>query len=226
MASKSETMDVESLQKSARRGRCLDCCLVLSVIVLFAGLAALAAAGVMVVHNLQSKLQQRAHPEFQMSKVIGSAPDNMFKMQNFAYLEATSSELKNHTMPLMPVSFRDLKSVGSNYVFNPVQHSLQVKKTGSYFVYVELNVSCVGGCQSPGESLLRVQVSDKLRCDVHLHPPPSPQPSPQPQQRKCWTVMTLIENTSLLSQMSLPHGLLSPWKLELRGSGVGVFLVD
>lgn len=226
MASKSETMDMESQQKKgARRGRWLDSCLVLSVIVLFAGLTSLAVAGVLVVRDLQSKLQhQRAHPEFKTSKVIGSAPDSTFKMLNFAYLEYSSSVLKNHTMPLHEVSYLAEKSVGSNYEFNSVQHTLKVKQKGSYFVYVELNVTCVGSC-NPGH--FRVQLSasesnsDTLHCDVHL----SAQDTQQPQQKKCWTVTTLKENTTLLSQMSLPQGPLPHWKLVLRGSGFGMFLV-
>lgn len=233
MASKSETVDVESLQRrGARRGQCLDGCLVFSVLVLFAGLASVTAAGLMVVRDLQSQLNDRPQPEYkpEMLKVEEGAPDRTFKMQNFAYLEAASSKLNNHTMMWSKVSFLNGKSVGSNYVFDPVQHWLQVKQAGVYFLYMNLNLTCVGRCQ---KSHIRIHGSDsqgfdKLRCDVHL---PN-LTSTQPQQKKCWTVTSLEANTTLQFKMSLPDGPLHGWKLELEheksiggGSGFGIFLV-
>ncbi|KAJ0050532.1 hypothetical protein NL108_003772 [Boleophthalmus pectinirostris] len=215
-----DTMDAESLQKEGpRRGRCLDCCLVISVIVLFTGMATLAVLGVLVVQDLEHKLMPSSLPEFMMEKVTGDAPDNIIKMKNFAYLEATLSELKNHTMPLEYVSFLSRTSVGSNFEFHPVHHSLTVKQDGIYFMYVELNVTCLYRCR-PG--LFTVQVSDKLSCEVKL---PNSSDSHNV-QKKCWTVKPVSKDTHLLTDMFLPHGPLHHWKLELRGSGVGLFLVE
>lgn len=232
MASKSEVVDIESVQKrSARRGRCLDGFLVFSVIVLFAGLASLASAGFLVVQNIQSQLKH-LQPQFEpeTSKQTGAQPEPTYKMENFAYLEATQSELNNHTMKWSGVTVLSRKPVGTNFVFNRVQHWLQVREAGVYFLYLNLNLTCGGRCE-PGHFRITAadgQGSDKLRCDVNL-----PQcTSEQPQQRKCWTVTTLEANTTLQFKMSLPHGRLSHWRLELEhedsrggGSGFGLFMV-
>lgn len=78
MGPKSEAVDVESLEKrDARRGRCLDRCLVLSVIVLFAAVTALAVAGILVFQEL------RLHPKSEMSKVTSDARENTFKVNTY-----------------------------------------------------------------------------------------------------------------------------------------------
>lgn len=214
MESKSN-MDVESLQKKDAHGRCLDRCLVFSVVVLFLGLAAVAAGGVLMVNNLQSKMQtQQAQPPLEMSKLVGSAYVNIFKMQNFAYLEDTSSLLQNRTLTFHK------NNVGSSFVFNPVQHHLTVKESGSYFMYLELNLTCTTPSQT---GLIRVQVSDILSCDVHLSHSTCSQH--QPTAHRCWAVRPLGTNASLLFDMSLPHGLHSKWGLQLHGVSFGMFLV-
>ncbi|XP_055081285.1 uncharacterized protein LOC129456657 [Periophthalmus magnuspinnatus] len=214
-----DTTDIESLQKGdARRGRGLDFCLVLSVIVLFTGLVALAVAGVLVIHDLQSQLQhkrvQSVPPVPEAAHVVVDAPGKSLKMQS-VYLGATSYELNNKTMTLDPQSERPL---GSNFEFNPVRHTLSVKH-GTYFLYMEVNVTCLSRCQS---GVFTIRVSDKLSCEMKL---PNSTDS-QPIQRKCWTVTSLSKKTELLAQMTLPHGPLPHWRLELRGSGFGLFLVS
>ncbi|CAL9700568.1 unnamed protein product [Knipowitschia caucasica] len=217
-------MDVESQQR-APRGRCLDCCLLVSVLVLFAGVAGVAGVGFLMIHDLQRMMNLRPPPDHPLQPQLpqaamnrGDAPERFFKMQNFAYLEATSSELKNHTMPLDVVSFLDAESVGSNFEWNPVDHSLRAKQGGSYFLYVELNVTCGWTCAA---GVFRVQVGNSLSCTVDL--PHSS--SSEPVLRRCWTVSALATDSKLLLKMSLPHGPLPSWRLELRGSGVGMFLV-
>lgn len=212
-----EAMDVES-QLKARRGRWLDTCLVLSVLVLFAALAALAAAGVLVVRNLQSRLPH-AHPEFEMSKVTGNAPDNKFKMENYAYLETNSSELSDRNMLWDAVSFLDGQSVGSFYKFDSRQQSLQVKQAGTYFMYLELNVTCTYRCD-PGR--FSVQVLDKLNCEVDL----PMHNSSEPFTKQCWTVSMLPADTYLLPQMTVSNGRMPSWKLHSKGTGFGIFLVN
>lgn len=232
MASKSETVDIESLQKSgARRGRCLFGCLVFSVIVLFMCFASLAGIGFLLLQDLQSQLRSLQQKQPVVSNLTGGLPEHItFKMQNFAYLEAASSELDNVTMKLSEVSFLDRKSVGSIYDFNRVQHCLRVKQAGVYFLYMNLNLTCGGRCHQGhfSISVLDDLSSDRLRCDVKL-PNCS---SEQPQQRKCWAVTTLRENTTLHLKMSLPHGPLPDWRLQLEqeesrggGSGFGIFLM-
>ncbi|XP_034392877.1 uncharacterized protein LOC117733378 [Cyclopterus lumpus] len=211
-------MDVESLRKSGRRrGSCLDVCLVLSIMFLFVAVTAGAAAGVMVVMELRSKLE-RPSVVLEMSKLSGDVLDHTYKMQNFVYLEAASSELKTSTMHWAPVNFAAQISVGSNYLFDAEQHSLKAQRPGTYFMYIGLNLTCTYQCNA---GLLSVRVSDKLNCEVQL---PEVADS-TPVNRKCWTVSRL-EGQKLLTQMTVPKEGLENWRLELSGSGFGMFLVD
>ncbi|XP_056264276.1 uncharacterized protein LOC130189488 [Pseudoliparis swirei] len=218
MGHHNKQMDVESLRRSGRRrGRCLDACLVLSVMVLFVAVTAGAAGGVMVVMELRSKLER---PSFVMeaSKLSGDVPEHTYKMQNFVYLEAASSELRTSTMRWAPVLFAAHSSVGSNYVFDAEQHSLKAERAGTYFMYIDLNLTCTYRCSA---GLLSVRVSDQLTCEVQL---PEVTDS-TPVSRKCWTVSRL-EGHKLLTQMTVPKEGLENWRLELSGSGFGMFLVD
>lgn len=109
-------------------------------------------------------------------------------------------------------------SKGSLFDFDPDHYSLQPKQAGAYFVYVSLNLTCThrGHCR-PGR--LTVQVGDKLTCDVHLRAEAAHE------TKKCWTV-SHVDRQKLLAQMTVPKSGLDNWKLELKGSGLGMFLVD
>ncbi|XP_068448677.1 uncharacterized protein [Clinocottus analis] len=218
MGHQDKDMDVESLQKSGRRrGSCLDVFLVVSVIFLLVAVTAGAAVGVMVVMELRSKLER---PSFLLegSKLSGDRLDHTYKMQNFVYLEAISSELKTSTMQWAPVNFDAISSVGSNYLFDSEQHSLKAERTGNYFMYISLNFTCTFNCSA---GLLTVHVADKLTCEVQL---PAVADS-TPVSRKCWTVSQL-QGQKLLTQMTVPKEGLENWRLELGSSGLGMFLVD
>ncbi|KAI3352936.1 hypothetical protein L3Q82_019509, partial [Scortum barcoo] len=239
-------MDVESLQKSdRRRGSCLDIFFILSIIFLFVAVAAVAVGGAMFVMEVRTKLEsKRPAYEFATSRQTGSAPDPAYKVHNFAYLEATSSlrqnitreecnplfhhhlndlclsppagDLKTSTMQWAPVSYGAGNSVGSNFQFDKNQNSLKPVRVGTYFMYIELNFTCTFNCS---EGLLIVHVDNKLTCEVKL-PADSTSVS-----KKCWTV-SQIDGQRLLTQMTLPKEGLENWKLELTGSGFGMFLVD
>lgn len=215
-------MDIESLQKSGRRrGSCLDVFLVMSIIFLFVAVTAVAAGGVMVVMELRSKLDStRPSPEFQTAKQTGDTPDPAYKMENFAYLEAFSSDLKTSTMHWASVAYGEGTSVGSNYLFDENQHSLTPKRKGTYFMYIELSLTCTFDCTG---GLLNVRVAndqgDKLTCEVEL-PAHSRRVS-----RKCWTVSQLDGDQKLVTQMTVPKEGLQNWKLELHASGFGMFHV-
>lgn len=213
-------MDVESLQKSdRRRGSCLDVFLVMSVIFLFVAVAAVAVGGFMAVIELRSKLEP-ARPSFgsEASKQSGDAPDTAYKMQNFAYLEATSSELKTSTMQWAPVSYGTGTSVGSNFLFDAQQNSLKPEKEGTYFMFIDLNLICTFNCTA---GRLTVRVDDKLTCEVEL---PAVADT-IPMSRKCWAV-SRIDGQKLLTQMTVPKEGLQDWKLDLSSSRFGMFLVD
>ncbi|XP_074553777.1 uncharacterized protein LOC141810276 [Halichoeres trimaculatus] len=211
-------MDVESLQKSgSRRGRCLDTFLVVSIIFLFVAVTAVAAGGVICVMGLKSQLDLHAAP-------YPGAPEptsyQKYKMENFAYLRAEKNKLVTGNMALAEFDYGDGTSVGSNFDFNPKQFSLQPKKEGTYFVYTDLIFTCTQTCP---QGVVTVNVGDKLTCEVEL--PERSEPSATPVSKRCWTV-TRIESEKLHTHMTLPKTGFHNWQLELKGSGLGVFLVD
>ncbi|TKS68995.1 hypothetical protein D9C73_003059 [Collichthys lucidus] len=216
-------MDVESLQKnSRRRTRCLDVFLVVSIIFLFGALAAVAVSGVRVVAELDSKLSQlksklelASPPEALKQTANESSP--VYKMENFAYLEPISSSLQTSTMQFEQVNYAAEKSIGSNFAFDKEQNSLQPLQTGSYFMYIELNLTCTYDC---GAGLLTVQVGNHLTCEVTL---PKAANS-KPVSKKCWTV-SWINKEKLFTQMTVTDGVQN-WRLELNSSKLGLFLVD
>ncbi|XP_034438046.1 uncharacterized protein LOC117759762 [Hippoglossus hippoglossus] len=210
-------MDVESLQKSGpRRSSCLNVFLVASVIFLFVAVSAVAAGVVMVVVMNQGPKEQHPNFDFETIKRTGDAlyPDS--KMQKFAYLRAKSSELKNGPMQWTPVHYGPSVSVGSNFQFE--QHSLKPQQVGIYFMYIELNFTCTFICEP---ALLSVRVGEELTCNVQL----PAVTDHTPVTRKCWTVSQL-NGQSLHTEMTVPQGGLQTWKLELKGSGFGMFLMD
>ncbi|XP_040002475.1 uncharacterized protein LOC120800437 [Xiphias gladius] len=212
-------MDVESLRRSGRRGSCLDACLVMSVAFLFAAVTAVAAGGAMVAMDLQSKVKPPLQPlEYEKSQLAGPTVYPRYKMQNFAYLKANSSELKNSTMHWAPVYYGAGMSVGSNFLFNPEQQSLKPERSGMYFMYIDLNFTCTYTCEA---GLLSVSVGSKLTCEVEL--PVSN--SSTPVSKKCWAV-TQMDGEKLFTQMTVPEKGLQHWKLTLETSGFGMFLVD
>lgn len=109
-------------------------------------------------------------------------------------------------------------SKGSNFDFNPEHYSLKPKQAGTYFIYVKLNLTCThrGNCS---KGRLTVQVGDKLTCEVDL-------PSNKTHMTEnCW-IVSQVNNQKLLTQMTIPENGLNNWKLELKSSGLGMFLVD
>ncbi|XP_073331651.1 uncharacterized protein [Pagrus major] len=212
-------MDVESLQKSGRRRRgCLDAFLVASITFLFVAVTAVALGGAMVVMELRSKLNSPSRSlQVGTSHQTGDAPSSGYKMQNFAYLQATSSDVNNFTMRWAPVEYGPGNSVGSSFVFDEDQHSLKPQQTGIYFIYIDLNLTCTFRCQA---GVLRVKVGDKLTCEVEL-----PEKADTiPVSKKCWTV-SLINEQGLVTKMIAPKEL-QYWKVEMNSSGLGMFLVD
>lgn len=120
-------------------------------------------------------------------------------------------------MQLEPVPYAAGKSIGSNFEFDQLQNSLQPLQEGSYFMYIDLNLTCTYNCSA---GILTVQVGDKLTCKVTL---PSAANS-KPVSKKCWTVKW-INKEKLCTQMTVTEGVQN-WKLELNSSGLGMFLVD
>lgn len=213
-------MDVESLQKSGRRrGSCLDVFLVVSIIFLFVAVGALAVGEAMLLMGVRPKLDSKL-PSFEYlnSQLTTPTPDPAYKMQNFAYLRAASSELKTSNMQWEQVYYGPRNSVGSNFEFDKNQHSLKPVRDGSYFMYIDLNLTCTSPECMPG--MLSVRVNDKLTCEVEV---PAETNSVS---RKCWTVSWIEGQKKLFTQITVSAGDLKDWKLELSSSGFGMFLVD
>ncbi|XP_054635508.1 uncharacterized protein LOC129182891 [Dunckerocampus dactyliophorus] len=209
-------MDIECPEKRFRgRGQCMDACVVVSILVLYAAFTGC----VMVLMGLRSKMD--SSPQHFPIDPTGLTPNPAYKMQNFAFLEAVSSKLVNSTMQWAPVPYGAGKSVGSNFQFDENQHFLRPQRGGTYFMYLDLNVTCTCafGC-SCSAGRLSVQVGDMLSCQVEL-----PEGS-MPESKRCWTVSWMDSNTQLLTHMSVPKEGLKDWKLGLSGSNLGMFLVD
>ncbi|XP_051802266.1 uncharacterized protein LOC127533406 isoform X2 [Acanthochromis polyacanthus] len=232
-----QSKDVESLQESGRRrGSCLDIFLVVSVVFLFVTLTALTVVGLMVVMELRSELKtlRVSNPREFETPSLPPSKLQADKMQNYAYLEATPGELRNSTMSWLEFEQGNWKSVGNNVDFDKKQHSLKLKQKGTYFMFIDLNVTCKAICNA---GLLRVHVGDKLTCELEL---PATLEKPQnvtsvsrktsesrktSVSSKCWTVSWLSDE-KLLAQMTVSEGQLNDWFLEGTGSGFGVFLVN
>ncbi|KAM9769616.1 uncharacterized protein ACNS7B_004547 [Menidia menidia] len=212
----SAELDVESLQKSGQRRRaCLDAFLVGSVMLLFVAVSALTAGGLMVLKGLEG--QKKIQPYgFQPENLKGVPPSPAYKMENFAFLQPTLSELDNATMTFAEVEYGAGTSVGSNFDWNGHQNSLQPKKKGVYFVYLTLSVSCTHECNA---GLLRMTVDDILTCDVEL------EANKTSASKTCWTVSGL-QGQRLSTQMRVLNDKLGNWKLVLKDSSLGIFLVD
>ncbi|XP_058496958.1 uncharacterized protein LOC131467204 [Solea solea] len=219
MRDQNREMDVESLQKTdSRRGSCLHVFLVVSIVFLFVAVAGLAAGGVMFALDVRSKLKPFEVLPPTAERLTGPAPYPEYKMQKFAFLEAKSVELKNSTMHWHPVHYGAAVSVGTNFLFDPAQQSLKPHQEGTYFMYMELNVTCTFNC-SPG--LLSVSVGDKLTCNLRL---PATTNS-APVSKKCWAV-SQMNGKKLVMQMTVHGEAMRYWRLESTGSGFGMFLVD
>lgn len=218
MGQQAKDVDVEALQeRSPQRGRCLDNFLVMSISFLFVATTALAVGGAMVVMELRANMKSLGSPPSVEThqKLTGDASSPVYKMEKFAYIRAKNSKLENSTMQWANISHGAGTSLGSNFVFDSVQHSLKPVQDGTYFMYVELNLTCTSICNA---GVLTVKVGDELTCKVEL---PA---GILPVSRKCWTV-TRLRNQRLLTQMTVQKGL-EDWKLELGGSGFGIFLID
>ncbi|KAL6110356.1 uncharacterized protein ACO6RY_19453 [Pungitius sinensis] len=214
-------MDEESLQQNERRrGSCLDVFLVASILFLLVTVTAGAAGGVIVVMQLQSKLHSESPSYMMDTSKTARDPPHEYKVQKFVYLEAIRSELKSSNMQWAPVNYSDQTSVGSIFLFDEKNHSLKATHAGTYFIYINLNLTCTHQCTA---GLLSLRVGDKLTCEVQL---PQPVDTFTPVTRKCWTVSQLSNESVLVTQMTVPKEGLKNWKLELSGSGFGMFQVD
>ncbi|KAF7689217.1 uncharacterized protein LOC124377838 [Silurus meridionalis] len=225
--------DVERLQPSSpqQRSRCMDLFLLGSVITLFIMLLSGAALGFWVVKDLRARtesLTRNAEPIIAgLSQHRGGVPDlgPSYKMENFAYLNTDSSELKNGSMLWHPIKYGNTTSVGKRYEYISNQGVLKMKQEGTYFLYAQLNLTCTGPCANGSLSIIfnDENLTEQLYCSIHLHLPKTPSGH---LVEKCWTVMPRVAaNTRLMARM---HARVVPkaWRLDLNHSGFGIFLVD
>ncbi|RVE75613.1 hypothetical protein OJAV_G00000440 [Oryzias javanicus] len=220
MGHQNKEVDEESLQARERvRSRRLDVFLIVSVLVLFLAVTALAVGGYVVVSALGSRPSpaEAGGGGGSHLKLSADAPSPAFKMHNFAYVELISSVVENKTAPWGPVLYGRGTSVGSNFDFNQEHHSLTPRQAGAYFIYIEVSLTCTHECS---DGLLKLQVDDKLHCDVIL------KGDRRSVSKKCWTVAQL-DGRGLVTQMrvDLPKPELTNWKLEVKGSGLGMFFI-
>lgn len=122
-----------------------------------------------------------------------------------------------------PIKYGRDDTVGSLYAYDETQKVLNVNESGSYFLYVQLSLSCKGTCKS-GQftvSFYSLQNRKELTCTVSL-----PETRDEPVSRTCWRVVTFLENRNRLMAKSELKGNLDNWALQMNDSGFGMFLVD
>lgn len=115
-------------------------------------------------------------------------------------------------------------TVGSLYSYDTNQKVLNVKKSGSYFLYVQLSLSCKANC-TPGQftvSFYNLLNRKELTCTVSL----PDAIGDEPVSRTCWHVVTFPENGNRLMAKSEFKHKLDNWTLQMNDSGFGMFLVD
>ncbi|KAF4118026.1 hypothetical protein G5714_000077 [Onychostoma macrolepis] len=225
----SASADVESQSPAARpRSRYLDTFLTVSVIALFFMFMVTLAGALYFAKHIEDEINARAtrHVDGVTDSLVASIRDsgNAYKMQNFAYLRATESELKTGVMAWEPFAFGKGQTIGSLYSYEKKQNVLNINESGSYFLYVQLNFSCSGQCPSGQFTVIfsNKHNSEELTCTVLL-----PEWSKEmPHTQTCWRIVTFPENENRLMAKSQIKGTLDNWKLEMNDSGFGMFLVD
>lgn len=134
-----------------------------------------------------------------------------------------TGELKDGTMHLSPIHYGPGDTVGSRFGYIGKQQALEVKQDGTYFMYLELNLTCRSVCESRGLTVGLHTSEDQLTCHVEL---PATEVT-LPVTKRCWTVKQVHrESGRFVAGMTLSEKGPSNWQLERNGSGVGMFLVD
>lgn len=121
-----------------------------------------------------------------------------------------------------PIEYGDTQSVGALYDYNNQQSVLKVAASGSYFLYVQLNFSCLHICP---EARFTVKIKDQ-NANTRLTCSGSLPRGMKPVSHTCWSVLTLSEKDSRLLAGSEFSESIHNWKLELNDSGFGMFRVD
>ncbi|XP_059407701.1 uncharacterized protein LOC132142079 [Carassius carassius] len=227
----SASTDVESQSPAARsRGRCLDTFLTVSVIALFFMFMVALAGALYFAKHIEDEINKRTtrHLDGSADALVAPFPEtgNAYKMQNFAYLRATESELKSGVMAWESIAYGRGQTIGSLYSYDKKQNVLNVNESGSYFLYVQLTFSCAGICPSGPSDQFTVSFNNRLNnveltCTVSLHE----WREDTPISKTCWRVVTFPENGERIVAKSQFKGS-SDWKLEMNDSGFGMFLVD
>ncbi|XP_059902412.1 uncharacterized protein LOC132453522 [Gadus macrocephalus] len=200
-------MDVESLKKSgSSRVRCLDAFLVVSIVLLFA------AVGVLTVGLFFGTKAETASSPQPYASDVGD------KIQNVAYLQPDSPDLKNGTMRWTAASRGAGTSVGSLFDFNPDHHSIRTTRDGHYFIYIELKLTC--STQECDAGRFTVSIGDRLTCNFEL--PEWKETTPV--YRKCWQVTRMDNGTRLVTQMTAQQQL-NKWRIDVAASEQGIYLV-
>nr|XP_055062569.1 uncharacterized protein LOC129445382 [Misgurnus anguillicaudatus] len=233
----SASADVESQSVVRPRGRCLDAFLTTSVVLLFVMFLVALGGALLFAKHLESEINTRMPRETDgsVSPRIAPSPltesENSYKVQNFAHLRATNSELKPGVMKWETIEYGEGESIGSLYQYEEKQSVLNVMASGSYFLYAKLTFYCVHVCPPAHFNVIFYdQLETKqLTCSVSL-PDYSNSNASHPVTRTCWQVVTLLKKESrLLAKTEFTEELTEKqknWRLELNDSGFGMFLVD
>ncbi|KAJ3613941.1 hypothetical protein NHX12_017520 [Muraenolepis orangiensis] len=107
------------------------------------------------------------------------------------------------------------------FIFHAKQHSVEVGRTGHYFIYLDLKLNCTSSQCGTGRLEVEVRASEGepvLTCSVNLHKSPVSQ--------KCWQVFRMDQaGTRLVTRMHVLEGGPGGWALDTAASGQGIFPV-
>ncbi|KAJ8254083.1 hypothetical protein COCON_G00206950 [Conger conger] len=208
--------DIESLQPRTRSGgRCLPAFLITSMITLFVLLAGVTFTAALFIRQLQTELANLTKTTHEQTGPSAQLSESQYKVQNFAFLRASSGVLNNVTMEWKN---RSLETVGSGYTFSDVQHTLQPQAEGSYLLYLDLVLLCRDPPCSAinGTVVVKSEREQLLECQFS---------APQRRTEKCWQVVRVDKAHRLVAVMSV-RGATDKWELDTEKSGMGMFLVD
>lgn len=134
-----------------------------------------------------------------------------------------AGELKDGNMFWTDIMYGSTSSIGSGYSYKSGEAFLTVLKDGPYFLYTQLNLTCIGVCSNGSVSITFYdEKSELLSCELDLSTPPY-----IPMVKKCYTVIPRLTNgTRITAKMQNKLESVDGWKLDLNHSGFGMFLVD
>ncbi|XP_066564192.1 uncharacterized protein LOC136752613 [Amia ocellicauda] len=207
--------DPETLQQPPR-GRCLDRCLLGSVVCLFVLLAAAVCGGAVLLLRLKS-----ADSSPVALRMVGHGSAAHY--QNVAFLQPiVTDQIKKHTIQWEEEKSALGNSVGTHFKYDKDNGALTIKVDGMYFLSFDMALKCNAVCEKAATVTVTFQTGKEhvLECQVDI-----PKDSVSVPVKQCQAMRRLSKNDSLLAKMNVTVSELE-WQLENDKSRFVIFLID